>query len=147
MKISREVIGDLLPAYFSGEASQESRALVEQFLRDDPQFAAEVQRLWGEDAAELRSLVPAAPDVEKQTLDRTRRSLATRYLLGLMSLLFAALPFLPTYHRDDGFGLLLWSGQMPVWASGCVVAVCLMNAAASLFGYLKLRGSLGSTGL
>ena len=33
MKLEREVIIDLLPAYFSGEASAATRALVEDFSR------------------------------------------------------------------------------------------------------------------
>lgn len=36
MKISRDVILDLLPLYLANEASEDTRALVEQFLADDP---------------------------------------------------------------------------------------------------------------
>ena len=39
MKITREVITDLLPIYLSGEASQDTRDLVEAFLKEDPEFA------------------------------------------------------------------------------------------------------------
>ena len=38
MKVEREVIIDLLPAYFSGEASAATRALVEDYFRQDPEF-------------------------------------------------------------------------------------------------------------
>lgn len=38
MKVDREVIIDLLPAYFSGEASAASCALVEEFFREHPDF-------------------------------------------------------------------------------------------------------------
>ena len=39
MKITRDVITDLLPVYLSGEASADTKALVELFLKDDPEFA------------------------------------------------------------------------------------------------------------
>jgi len=38
MKVEREVIIDLLPAYFSGEASAATRALVEDYFREHPEF-------------------------------------------------------------------------------------------------------------
>ena len=38
MKLEREVIIDLLPAYFSGEASAATRTLVEDFFRENPDF-------------------------------------------------------------------------------------------------------------
>ena len=40
MKLEREVIIDLLPAYFSGEASAATRMLVEDYFREDPEFEA-----------------------------------------------------------------------------------------------------------
>src|SRR5215468_521888 len=38
MKLEREVIIDLLPAYFSGEASAATHALVEEYFREHPEF-------------------------------------------------------------------------------------------------------------
>jgi len=38
MKVEREIIIDLLPAYFSGEASPATRALVEEYFREHPEF-------------------------------------------------------------------------------------------------------------
>jgi anti-sigma factor RsiW len=38
MNVTREVIYDLLPAYFAGEASADTRALVEEFFATDPEF-------------------------------------------------------------------------------------------------------------
>ena len=38
MKVEREVIIDLLPAYFSGEASAATRTLVEEYFREHPEF-------------------------------------------------------------------------------------------------------------
>jgi anti-sigma factor RsiW len=38
-EVTREVIIDLLPAYFSGEASEQTRQLVEGYFEGDPEFA------------------------------------------------------------------------------------------------------------
>lgn len=39
MKVTRDVITDLLPAYYAKEASADSRALVDEFFAQDPEFA------------------------------------------------------------------------------------------------------------
>ena len=39
MKITRDVIYDLLPAYFAGDVSTDSRALIDEFMATDPEFA------------------------------------------------------------------------------------------------------------
>ena len=44
MKVTRDVIYDLLPGYFSGEISPDTRALVDEFLQQDPEFARMMQR-------------------------------------------------------------------------------------------------------
>ena len=38
MNITREIVKDLLPLYAAGEASEESRAAVEEWLRTDPEL-------------------------------------------------------------------------------------------------------------
>ncbi len=37
--VTRDVITDLWPLYVSGEASQETRGLIDAFLSQDPEFA------------------------------------------------------------------------------------------------------------
>jgi hypothetical protein len=39
MKVTRDVIYDLLPLYFAGEVSMDTRALIEEFLETDADFA------------------------------------------------------------------------------------------------------------
>ena len=39
MKITRDVIYDLLPGYFAGEVSGDTRTLIDEFLATDPEFA------------------------------------------------------------------------------------------------------------
>lgn len=44
-EMNREVIVDLLPAYFSDEASEETRRLVEGYFEQDPEFARMARRM------------------------------------------------------------------------------------------------------
>jgi len=43
MTVNRPIITDLWPVYASGNASRETRALVEEFFRVDPEFATELR--------------------------------------------------------------------------------------------------------
>ena len=44
MTVTRDVILDLLPLYFAGQVSADSKTLVDEFLRTDPDFARMSQR-------------------------------------------------------------------------------------------------------
>ena len=44
MKVTRDVIYDLLPAYFAGEVSADTRALIEEFFATDPDFGRMAER-------------------------------------------------------------------------------------------------------
>ncbi len=72
--ISRNIILDLLPAYISGDASEDSRALVERFARNDPKIVEMIRsgRLESTDIAPETSM-PA--DLEMKTMKRIRRSI------------------------------------------------------------------------
>jgi hypothetical protein len=68
MKVTRDVVSDLWPLYAAGEASADTRSLVEEFLAGDPAFAALLRdepRLSPEDVT-----LPA--DHEAKALERTR---------------------------------------------------------------------------
>jgi anti-sigma factor RsiW len=75
MTISRKVILDLLPLYFAGEASDDTRALLEAYLRENPEFAATVRDRAEQTTALLASVQAPAPppDHERATLERVRR--------------------------------------------------------------------------
>jgi hypothetical protein len=85
MNVTREVIADLWPLVAAGEASTDSRALVDEFLRGDPAFA---QELKVQDAERLIGGVAPAlpPSRESQALAQTKRALH-----GHDWLLFAAM--------------------------------------------------------
>jgi anti-sigma factor RsiW len=44
MKVTRDVIYDLLPGYFAGEISPDTRSLVDEFLEQDPEFSKMMAR-------------------------------------------------------------------------------------------------------
>lgn len=73
MKVTRDVVMDLLPLYAAGEACADTRALVEEFLEQDPELRQRV-REGGLDALVAKGIpggtVP--PDVELRSLRRTR---------------------------------------------------------------------------
>ena len=81
MNPTRELITDLLPAYFSGEASADTRALVEEFFAQDPEFERMARRLAGSLDA-LRTAGPRSADeeLEKRALVRTRMELRGKNL-------------------------------------------------------------------
>jgi anti-sigma factor RsiW len=94
MKITRDVINDLLPAYLAGDASADTRALLEDYLRNDPVLAADVRAQAEKSTALLRSLGAApAPDQEVATFDKIRRYNSYRNQFFAFGLAFALMPF------------------------------------------------------
>jgi hypothetical protein len=95
MNITRDIIIDLWPAYLAGEASADTRTLVDEFLRQDPEFAHMLQ---GRGEADLLPTdVPSLPpDREAQALSRTKRQLHGwdwSLILQLLAMMFTAQAF------------------------------------------------------
>ena len=91
MTLQREVIIDLLPAYFSGEASAATRALVEDYFREHPDFERSAR---GAGGWLDRLNVPASapdPEKEKMALERARMVTETRSAFLWMAVLFTVL--------------------------------------------------------
>jgi hypothetical protein len=109
MKLEREVIVDLLPAYFSGEASAATRALVEDYFREHPEFERSA-RSAGRTLDSLK-VMPTRPDPEKEklALERARLVVETRSTFLWMAILFTLL--LGVFHvRNHKIVLVLWEG-------------------------------------
>ena len=88
--VTRDIINDLWPLYTAGEASPDSRALVEAYLREDPEYA----RTLAEMAAQRFPEAPAlASDHELQTLTRIKRRLTGPLPLLNLALVFSCLAF------------------------------------------------------
>jgi anti-sigma factor RsiW len=120
MNVTRDVVKDLLTVYLAGEASPDTRALVEQWLRDDPALARQAGQ-----AATVR--LPAGPELpqtlEKQALDRTRRHLRWRSILLGVAIYVSALPLSVTFNRQGFSGLLIdnWPERLAIAAIALVL--------------------------
>jgi len=91
MKVTREVIADLWPVYVSGEAAPDTRALVEEFLGQDPEWERTLRAAEGQGIAALPADLP--PDHEVQTLERVRGRLRSGAPLRLVALASTGLAF------------------------------------------------------
>ena len=101
MEITQDVIVDLLPVYFSGEASASTRALVDDFLARDPVFAQRVRREWAQ-PLDPRHTLQVTPDVELRSLHRTRRVLALQRWLFALAMTLTVLPLSVVISFRDG---------------------------------------------
>jgi len=92
MKITRDVVVDLWPLYESGEASADTRALVEEFLKGDPAFARNLRE---DSSAKLLAAAPVArePDHEVKALAATRKRLVKKDWPLFFAMLFSMMAF------------------------------------------------------
>jgi anti-sigma factor RsiW len=98
MNITRDVARDLLPLVSAGEASADSRALVEEFLRNDPELARLAEAL--REQKFTAPVPPPPPGRERAALERTRTLLRRRSLLLGLALFFTGLPL--SFVADSG---------------------------------------------
>jgi hypothetical protein len=83
MNVTREVILDLLPVYAAGEASEDTRALIEEYLQQDPELA---RRLRAQAVDPIVGIAPSSlpPDLELRSLRRARALIRwQKWLFGL----------------------------------------------------------------
>jgi anti-sigma factor RsiW len=111
MNITRNVVEDLLTLYLAGEANADTRALVEEWLKTDPEMARRVER------ARSTPLPPVAvppPTVEKRALDRTRRRWRLRSIVLGVAIYVTTLPLTVTFNSSGFRGLLIedWSERI-----------------------------------
>ena len=86
MNVTRDVVYDLLPSYFAGEASHDTRMLIEEFFASDPEFGRMAER-FGRLLGQQSSGATEA-DRAKIVFERTRKRLQLR--LGAMAWLLGA---------------------------------------------------------
>lgn len=89
MTVTRSVIVDLWPVYSSGDASDDTRSLVDAFLRDDPEFARQLT-----EKAVIPDATPALPpDAETEAFVRVHRRLRGYPVLLNLAILFSCFAF------------------------------------------------------
>ncbi len=104
MKITQDVIKDLLTVYLAGEATADTQALIEDWLRTDPELARQVNQARN---ADLPAVPPLPPTIEKRALDRTRRQLRWRAILFGTAIFVSTLPLSVTFNSAGFRGLLI----------------------------------------
>ena len=79
-RLTRDVVNDLWPLYAAGEASGDTRALVEAFLEEDREFARSLSEPRSDEW--LKTAAVALPaDHEKTTLLRAQRRRALQLMI------------------------------------------------------------------
>ena len=106
MNVTREVVTDLLPIYFAGEASGDTKVLVEDYFRQDPDF----ERIARNAATPLETLRAAAPIAassarEKRDLESVLWGLRRRTWLFSVSLFLTLAPL--SFDFTHGLSLML----------------------------------------
>lgn len=91
MTVTREVVRDLWPAYVAGEASGDTRRLVDEFLAQDPEFA---RSLRSDAEPVVETTIDLPPNHEARTLDRVKARLRRRSPFRLVALAFTGLTVL-----------------------------------------------------
>lgn len=94
MNITQGVVSDLLPVYFSGEASDDTKSVVEDYFRQNPEFER-LARSAGTALETLRTVPPLAANSEKEKRDfeSIRCGLNRRKWLFGLSLFLTLSPF------------------------------------------------------
>jgi hypothetical protein len=90
MQVTRDIVRDLLPVYLAGEASADTRVVVEDYLATDTQLRGiiEASRTWSPPPIE------APASLEERSLQRTRRLLGRKNFFLGFALVFSFVPLL-----------------------------------------------------
>lgn len=141
MNINREVILDLLPLYLAGEGSPATRTLVEDYLKQDPEFAQRIRLQWADNFDKaLPSALP--PDLELRSLRRTRSLLIWQRWLFALAIGFSSIclsnefSFEGGHFREFHFLLRDYPAQF---------GTCLVVGIICWIAYFNLRRRLRSS--
>ncbi|MCB8976412.1 MAG: hypothetical protein H6657_03185 [Ardenticatenaceae bacterium] len=132
MKISRDVIIDLLPLYLADEASVDSRQLVEQFLAEDPSLAKLVERAKA-DQWNAEAPVALQKEVEMKSFEKTKSLLFQQKLF--LALAVATTLFFIAFRFDESGVVWLWANA-PTFGKAVFFAAALFWIA---FGNVNWR--------
>jgi len=104
MNVTKEVITDLLPLYYSDECSRDTKSLVEEYFRAHPDFEKEAGHI---SLGPLPGSLPISlnREDEMKALSRTRRVQRLRsYVMGI-AIFFSLAPFSFFANQDKVYWL------------------------------------------
>jgi hypothetical protein len=137
MNVTKNVIADLLPLYEAGEASADTRALVEQYLKEHPEMRAGTPV-----DAMLKAETATRPEHEQRAaLERTRSLLRLRTLLFGVAVFTNLMTFSFTFSSDEGITWIMWRD-----APG-VGFILLVLSAISWLAYFRVNKKLTVSGM
>src|SRR5262249_38721990 len=131
MKLEREVIIDLLPAYFSGECSAATRTLVEDYFRDNPDFEAAARR--GNQSLDGLKVLAAAADEAREKLALERARQITESKTAFLWLAWCFTLMLPLFRIHDH--QVVWI----LWDPPIIGVIFSLMAAFFWLLYLNVR--------
>lgn len=140
MNITRDVIRDLLPLYAAGEASRDTKDLVEEFLRADAELRRLADALRVGEEAPTPPGAPLEPTRERVALERTRTLLRLRSFLLGFSILFTGLPLSFAFDSSEGLTFLLIRDAPSLALTFLGLAVVLWIAFAVIARRLRVTG-------
>jgi hypothetical protein len=102
MNVTKDIINDLIPLYAANECSADTRALVEEYLRQNPHQAEELRGIINTPVA---GVVPPAKGLDEAGAFReTRRRLRRRSWLVAIAISFSLAPL-----------SFFWDGERTWW--------------------------------
>lgn len=138
MRVTRDVILDLLPLYSAGEGSADTRKLVESYLATDPSLARSVMAGVPDDLLRAAAAAPA-DTAARAALERTRSLQRQQAWWMAVGIFFTLLP--------ASGGVTSW-GTWFMWRDAQPVALAsLVVGAVGWFGWFRVRRRLSVAGL
>lgn len=129
MKITQNIVDDLLPVYLAGEASTDTRSLLEEYQREHPEFAQHVREAAARANALLDAPVEAvSPDREKAALEGARKRLRIRSQMLGFCIGYGLMPFAFVFQNGHVVWLMVRDNPKQAVAFWIVSAACAVGA-------------------
>jgi ferric-dicitrate binding protein FerR (iron transport regulator) len=91
MKVTQDIINDLIPLYAANECSADTRELVEEYMQQNPRQAEELRQIM---STPLPGNMPSARNLdETRSFKEARRRLRRRTWLMAFAIFFSLAPF------------------------------------------------------
>lgn len=117
MNFTKDVISDLLPLYVSDECSSDTKKLIDEYLKEHPEFAEQVKKF---SRNPLPDAIPLRLNKEEElkTLTKTQKQIKWRTWLMAFAIFCSLAPFSVLHTGGKTYWLFL---EAPISASVYVV--------------------------